>query len=220
MPEDKSLDVTGIGKLASAIPEEAWKELVDTACETFEKLVSPLTEITYGFGRLVQAKFDGLVDVQKVYAADNVAKAQEKAKNSKKTRKGNPKAPIVITAIEESSYQTDETIRQLWANLLAQELVSGDVHPEFTRILSRLSATDAQLLASIAEKNPVLDMKLILNIFVKSFRYSIVGIPVEKTTFNHELLENLNLIRSFEGRWKLTRIGWSFIQSVSDPSVE
>ncbi len=155
--EDRSLDIVslvivGVGKLAKAIPKKVWKKLVDTACQTFTQLLSPITATTGGLGRLIQAKFDSLVDAQKVLAVGVVYRATEKVKH--RSKKGViPKAPILLTVLEASSIETDETLRELWANLLAQEIASGSVHPEFTRTLSRLSSTDAQVLANIATRD-------------------------------------------------------------------
>lgn len=55
MPEDNSLDVVGIGKLAEAVPDESWNRLVDTACCTFNELLAPITSTTGGLGRLITA---------------------------------------------------------------------------------------------------------------------------------------------------------------------
>src|SRR5688572_31136443 len=48
MSEDQSLDIVGVGRLAKAIPQAAWRRVVDTACDTFEKAVAPITETTSG----------------------------------------------------------------------------------------------------------------------------------------------------------------------------
>ena len=149
--DDKSLDVTGIGKLAKAIPASSWNRLVKTACDTFSELISPITATTYGLGQLIQAKFDGMVDAQKVLAADAVARARKKVEKSGKQPKGSPKAVILVKAVENASNESDGNLRDIWANLIANELLSNDVHPEFPRILERLSTSDAAVLAEIGE---------------------------------------------------------------------
>jgi hypothetical protein len=68
--DEKSLDLTGVGKLAKAIPPSSWNKIVKTACDTFTSIIAPITATTTGLGRLIQAKFDGMVDAQKVLAAD------------------------------------------------------------------------------------------------------------------------------------------------------
>jgi len=106
--------------------------------------------------------------------------------------------------------------------LLAQEIVAGKVHPEFPKILSRLSAHDAQILAQIAEREK--DKSVALKRAVKRFSasLSILGFGVglmasdEQGSFTHEHLANLNLIRRRDGIWALTLTGKAFIQSVSD----
>lgn len=216
--EDPSFDIVGVGKLANAIPEKAWERLVDTACQTFTQLLSPITATTGGIGRLIQARFDRLADAQKVLAVEVLSRASEKAR--KRQRKGvSPKAPIVVAVLEASSIESDETLRGLWANLLAQEITSGTVHPEFTRTLSRLSSTDAQVLAKIATRTKPTVKDVRGNIFKKSLVHiGILGL-IENTDFSHELLASLNVIHRVEGLWDLTATGRAFIESVSDPSL-
>jgi len=114
--DDTSLDLTGIGKLAKAIPKKAWDRLVRTACETFEKCLAPITETTGGIGRLIAAKFDYLVDAEKILTAETFQKATEKVEKSGRLPKGNYKPNIILKVVDESSKQTDTTIRELWAN--------------------------------------------------------------------------------------------------------
>lgn len=226
---DSGLGLTSIESLAKLMPPGAWERAVGTACETFEKCIAPVTAITAGCARLIQAKFDSFVDIQKVYAAEGVARAREKVKKSKKPSKEMPKAPVVIRAIEESSTQTDETLRELWTNLIAQELIGGGVHPEFTRILSRLDAVDAHTLAEIAEKSPKTFNQKEFRIFVETLhRYKIplVGLTVgelissTKPSYTTEHLRSLNLIERSGGKWVLTVVGEEFIKAVGDPALE
>jgi len=84
MTENTGLNVVGVGKLAKAIPQKAWVQVVDTACKTFSDAIAPLTALTSGIGRLIEAKFDCLVDAEKVLAAGTMAGAQEKVVKSKK----------------------------------------------------------------------------------------------------------------------------------------
>ena len=152
MDDDNSLDLTGVGKLAKAIPPKAWSQIVDTACTTFRDAIAPFTATTSGVGRLITAKFDRLVDAEKVLAAENMDKASKKVFASKKKPSGTAKPPIIAAAVEASGNETDLLLRELWSNLLAQEILTGNVHPEFPRILTRMAAHDAQLLATIAER--------------------------------------------------------------------
>lgn len=222
MSQETGLDIVGIGKLSKAIPEKVWVQMVDTACKTFREVIAPLTAVTSGTGRLIEAKFDRLVDAEKVLAADAIAKAQEKISQSKKKPSGKAKASVVIAAIEATATETDVVARELWTNLLAQEIITGEVHPEFPRILGRLSAGDARLLAQIAEREQ--DKSVRLKIAIRRFaaNISVFDIsldllqPDEESSFTHEHLASLNLVRRKDGFWSLTLTGKAFIQSVSD----
>lgn len=257
MAEDKSLDIVGVGKLAKAIPQKAWVAVVETACETFQSCVAPLTKTTSGIGRLIEAKFDRLVDAEKVLAAEIMSRATEKAnaskdveaspdqsatseKASRRSRKAKRpskddadiqsrsesgpktmKVPIVVQAIEHSAVQTDEVLRELWSNLIAQEIVTGAVHPEFPGILAKLSVQEAHVLAEIAEKNHDRRRRYwatfsSARVGGVSFEDIMAGDP---ETFAHEHLQMLHLIRRKGGRWFLTPFGQAFTTAVSDPSV-
>lgn len=240
MADDRSLDLTGIGKLAQAVPASAWSEVVHTACESFQKFLAPIIETTSGIGRLIQAKFDRLVEAEKVLAANLVAEASRKVRSSRKPQKhpaeglhmpasglqtsAQVQATIVVAAIEQGAIHTDPTLRELWSNLLAQELVTGGVHPEFPGILSRLSGREAQILAEVAQSSG--DESKRKKAFIKSVSISILGIGVslanpqnEPHSFEHEHLRLLNLIENRGGLWFLTLIGEGFIGTVSDPSL-
>jgi hypothetical protein len=242
MADDLSLDITGAGKLARAIPGKAWQELVHTACETFTKLLSPVTETTGGVGRLIQAKFDRLVDAEKVLAADVLVSASHKAQvaralppdpidpttRGKKTKKEKVQrqvqAPVVITAIEEAGVQSDPTLRELWSNLLAQEITTGQVHPEFPAILKRLSAEEAILLARIAENTDNVSSRIMAYISGMNVSLGPVGASISAFvrgdhTFEHEHLRMLALIRKEGSVWFLTILGKAFVEAVSDPSI-
>jgi hypothetical protein len=65
MPDSDGLDIVGIGKAARAIPAKAWTTVVETACEIFKQLLAPITGTTTGLGRLIEAKFDRLVDAER-----------------------------------------------------------------------------------------------------------------------------------------------------------
>ncbi|WP_167631922.1 Abi-alpha family protein [Mariprofundus ferrooxydans] len=230
---DKGIDLTGIGEVAKAIPEQSWNQLVSTACEAFQKTLAPITELTGGLGRLISAKFDRLIDAEKILAADTMQRASEKVARANKRPSGNAKPGVITSVITESSKQTDINLRDLWANLLAQELIDGSVHPEVVSILARISSEDAQTLARIAEQNPYSE-------YVTSFSSSLFGMQSDNETsmsasmfglkvsarkrsrfsFSEKFLESLNLIER-EGRsWILTPIGEGFIASVSEPEED
>ena len=77
--DDKGLDLIGIGKAMQAIPDKSWEQLTKTACKTFEQCLAPITQTTSGLGRLIKSKFDRLVDVEKVMAAEAVERAKKKS---------------------------------------------------------------------------------------------------------------------------------------------
>ena len=222
MADEGGLDLLGAGKLAKAIPAKVWTQVVETACVTFTSAIAPFTATTSGIGRLITAKFDRLVDAEKLLASETMARAAEKVTKSRKVPNGTAKASVVIAAIESSATETDSILRELWANLLAQEIVTGTVHPEFPRILSRLSSTDAQVLAQIAEREGSKSAELKGAFKRFSASISILGgtlsilDPDEEGSFTHEQLASLNLAKRRDGIWALTLTGKAFIQSVTD----
>lgn len=225
---DKSLDVTGAGKIAKAIPAKAWTRLFDTACTTFEQCLAPFTATTSGVGRLIQAKFDRMVEAEKILAADVLERATQRAFAAEKRPTGAIKANVVIAALDHAGQQTDVNLRELWANLLAQEITGGDVHPEVVRILSRLTAQEAQFLANLAEDSTDTALQIQLKSFAKaldaSLSVSILGVTISArqrrhSSFSEALLEELGLIEKFEGRWLLSTIGEEFIRSVAGPDA-
>ncbi len=221
--DDKSLDITGMGKLAKAIPASSWNRLVKTACDTFSNLLSPITAATTGLGRLIHAKFDGMVDAQKILAADSVRRAKGKVENSGRKPKGNPKSVILIKAIESASNETDNNLRDIWANLIANEILDNQVHPEFPKTLERLSSNDAVTLADIAEESRKDSVKKATRAVI--YGLNIMGVSFsalveEDSDFSREHLRNLNIITKSSGQWRLTLFGEEFLKAVADPAFE
>ena len=222
MSDEISVDVAGLGKLAKAIPNKAWVQLVDTACRTFRECIAPITATTSGIGRLIEAKFERLVDAEKLLAADTMARAREKAAKSKKAAGGSIRPNIVIAILEAAATETDSLLRDLWSSLLAQEMVNQNVHPEFTTILSKLSPREAYFLAKVAEghrdKNAALTAA-IANILAQTVSAGIIRYgPID--TFTTEHLGNLGLIKERGTSWVLTHTGRAFIQAVTSPASE
>ena len=217
MPDDSSLDITGVGKIARAIPAKAWTQVVDTACTTFREVIAPLTSLSSGVGRLIDAKFDRLVEAEKVLVADTFSKACEKVKARSQRKLAPPNARILIGVMDGTSIETDLLLRELWANLLAREIASGAVHPEFPSILARLSAQDAQTLAQIAESTGSKDAAMKATVSKVLVSFSLLGMELEfkrDTSFNHEHLKALALIERAGGRWSLTLTGQEFLKVV------
>jgi len=212
-----TMDSNNLENMASNIPKEAWGKLVDTACETFVKIVYPLTATTEGIGRLIERRFNNLNDEQKIIASKCMEDASNKIKNSKRNvvEKRPIKPAVIYEALENSENQTDVTIRELWANLLANEFMEGNVHPEIAKILGKITSQDALLLASIAENDPQSFSIKVLKILMSTYSLGIFG---DKKTFNHVHLEKLGLIAEIEKCWYLTVVGKEFIRCASDPT--
>ncbi|WP_436716570.1 hypothetical protein U8335_03920 [Roseiconus lacunae] len=222
MTSTDGADLTGIGKAMSAVPPEAWNQMVHTACAIVSKVLAPISETANGIGRLINAKFDRMIDVEQVMAAESIAAAKRKAEQTRRTV-NIPRPQILLQVIENASSEVDGGIRELWSNLLAQELLTHAIHPEVGRVLSRLSFQDAQLLVEIAEEKPTGASALFAEAISLALRASPFMIPVSlksaPKTFNHAHLQNLGLIQWHEGRWELTVFGEGFIASVTDPSL-
>lgn len=219
--DDGGVDLVGIGRVAQAIPEAGWKKAIDTACDTFSDLIAPITKTTAGLGALIQAKFDTMIDIQKVFAADTVDRARRKTQHLQPRQNPRPSARVLVRAIEEASLESDENLRDIWANLIANEIHGGTVHPEFPQILVRLNASDALVLAQIAEKNTKNTMKAYaraLTASVSVFGIGISTIMGEGSDAHHEHLERLALVKQRDGFWELTHFGEEFVAAVTDPS--
>ncbi|NEQ68397.1 MAG: DUF4393 domain-containing protein [Symploca sp. SIO1B1] len=216
---ETGIDITGIGKAMKAIPPSAWQQMVDTACTTVEKVLSPITETAHGIGRLIKAKFDRLIEVEQVMAAESIASAQRKVQESGQPIKM-PRPQILLQVIENTSSEVDCGVRELWSNLLAQEMITQSIHPEIGRILSRLSFEDAQLLVAITEAKPNKWTQMFSETVTLALTAAFaIHLNYEPQTFNHAHLQNLGLIERHEGKWKLTILGEGFIKAVTDPSI-
>lgn len=219
---DTGLDLAGIGKAMKAVPPEAWQRIVETACSTFDKVLSPITETSYGIGRLIQAKFDRLIEAEKVMAMESISAAKMKAVQTGRPA-NTPRPQILMQAVENASSEVDGGVRELWSNLLAQEMLTQHVHPEIGRVLSRLSLEDAQLLVKISEYKPTKATRLYSEAIKLALSVAPFDIPLtlnsDSNTFNHAHLQNLGLIKLCDGKWELTIFGEGFIEAVTDPSI-
>lgn len=219
-----------VSSVAHAIPDESWNKMVDTVVDTFKSLLSPITELTSGLGRLIQGKFNKLEDGEKVLVADTFSKASERVNKLGKSLSKEPNLNIVVSVIEESSKQTDDSIREFWTNLLANEMSGNSVHPEIPKLLSRMSAEDARRLIKIGQETHstsgavtsyIKSMKL-HTITLKSSTWlggGVIGHRDDLDTidqFSDRLLENMDLIRKDEnGEYIITAIGMGLLKAVS-----
>ena len=193
-------------------PKEAWIIAVKNATEVVREVLAPLTSTTIGLGRLIQAKFDGMVEVQKVLAADVLRRTQSKIADKPVRPTFNP--AVVIAALEESSKQAEEEIREMWASLLAEELIEGGVHPELVRALSRMTSKDAEKLRTIAKnrrfrsfvsRTPKDPKPWVLRHFVRSPR----------DVFTYDVLIAIGLVRRDQDQnHALTSVGQELLRIV------
>jgi hypothetical protein len=156
---NEGFDLTGIGKVAKAIPEEVYTKSTDVILTTFEKLTSPITETTSGFGRYLRQKFDNMVEVEKALATYSLEKAIRKADKKIKEFGGVLRSPLhpksFVKSIEESSKETNPLLHEMWTNLLASQLTEPDFHPHFVEILPHFGPSEAQLLVSLLPRDSV-----------------------------------------------------------------
>lgn len=145
---DSSFDILGLGKTAKAIPSEVYVETTRGLIDTFNKIISPITETTSGIGRYIRQKFDNMVDVEKAIGAYTVQKAIDKA-----LKQGVLKQPShlksFINSFEEASKETDPVLHEMWENILASQITDSNFHPRYVGILSSLSADEAVLLLQL-----------------------------------------------------------------------
>ncbi|MES9857205.1 MAG: Abi-alpha family protein [Sedimenticola sp.] len=203
--------------IVKSVPKEAWSQLAKTACATFEKLIYPLTATTEGIGRLIELRFAKLQDEQKIIAAKCIEEAYRKVEESSSGQREDVviKPSVVYVALDNADNQTDRTIRDLWANLLANEFIDGGVHPEIAKLLSRLTSSDAILLLKIAQQDE--STPLTIKVLKALASSTTLGLFNERRTFNHVHLEKLGLITELERVWILNTAGRELMRVVSDP---
>lgn len=228
MSETKGLDLIGAGQVAKAIPKKAWERLTNTACKIIEETLAPVTATTGGLGRLISAKFDKLVDAEKILAANVFEKANQKIRDADVRPEVTPKPSIIVDTLEFTGLETNILLQELWSNLLVCELTTGQVHPEFPKILSRLSPNDAQLLAQIAEQDRKFDpiISAVLSSLITKLMDNVNPLikaqldQDSQPTFSHELLERNGLIREINNSWRLTQTGKEFIAIVNGQQLQ
>jgi hypothetical protein len=150
---NEGLDLVGLGKLAKAIPREVYTSSTKTALTMIEQLASPFTETTAGLARYVKQKFDNMVDVEKArgsYAVEEaIRRAREKSQITGQIMQSPASPKTFVKAIEEASKESDPLLYEMWANLLASQLLEETCHPHFVEILSHFSPAEARLLISL-----------------------------------------------------------------------
>jgi hypothetical protein len=193
--------------IAKAIPPESWRRIVKTACSEFEKLIAPITQLTWGVGRLIKAKFDRLTDPEKIVVAQTFAIANEKASASKRERNPEPNAVMLTKIINNADAQANANLRDLWSNLLARELTSGSVHPEVADILAQLTVRDVIRLFDLAmdDGEPI----------PTSWKWKgILPMQVIELKYKDMILERLGLLKFGDDKVEITKAGTAFLHYI------
>jgi hypothetical protein len=157
--KSSSLDLTGIGRVAEAIPPEVYTRPTESLVHTFEKLVAPITETTSGLGRYIKQKIDNMVEVERQMLTFTLEKAQNRAKIKADRLSANLAPPAhhksFVKSLEEAAREFDADLHEMWTNLIATQLIEGACSPNFVEILSLLGPNDAHLLTSLLSKSEV-----------------------------------------------------------------
>ena len=151
--DDQGVDIFGLGKIASAIPDSVYKVSASTLVKTFENLLAPITETTSGLGRYVHQKFANMVAAEKAIAVytigEAVHKAQERSRKAGITISAPASTKTFVKAIEEASREDDAVLHEMWANLLASQLIDQACPPFFVELLSSLGKPEALILLEL-----------------------------------------------------------------------
>lgn len=202
-----------IAQLAKALPKESVNEITKVACGTFRDVVYPLTAATKGIGLLIENKFSELNEIQKILAAEAIRKAQEKLERSRNgagDSSPSMKPVVFYTAFENIDSQVDELQSEIWTNLLAREIQSGNIHPEIVKVMAKLTSGDILLLNNIALNQDKDGFSRIL----AHFKDDDTTLTPVRNSFNHFYLEELGLIVKNEGKWNTTYKGVELLNSV------
>lgn len=112
-------------------------------------------------------------------------------------------------------------MRDIWANLIANEILDGNVHPEFPGILERISPAEAILIAEIGEGSKQVSISnasaAMIAALSSYFPKEIKRFVEEPKDFNHEHLARLGIIGRHGAGWNLTHFGDAFLQAVTEP---
>lgn len=156
MPDSSNndgLDIHGFSKIAKEIPPAVYEHTATVLLSTFQKLTSPITETTSGLGRYLRQKFDNMVDAEKAIAVYTIEKAitraKEKAQLTRRALHSPESSKTFVKAVEEASKEMDPLLHEMWANLIASQLIEETCHPHFVEILPHFSPAEAKLLISL-----------------------------------------------------------------------
>ena len=211
------LDLAGYGKIAKAIPPEAYKEVIDTACDTFKDLVAPVTATTRGVGELIQAKFDRLIGIEKAIAAQTIQNAKERARDPNLERAS---LSLLNIYFREGIHQDEKPMQDLWSNVMAASFDGETIHPELCRILGKMTSQDTVYFIQVAQSHLGETIKTGLKYLSRSLPYIGALMPEDKPTFYHEHLERLGLIKYMSSTYLLTETGRALHSAISNDSLD
>jgi len=200
-----------IVEIVKALPKESINEITKVACDTFRDVVYPITATTRGLGLLIEDKFNSLSDAQKILASEAIRKTAEKASQHGGVNSSEHMKPEVFyVALDNIDSHVDQVQSEVWTNVMAREVQTGNIHPEIVKTLSRLASRDVLLLNDIAFNQDKDGFSRFLAHFTKD---DAAFSPVRKS-FNHFFLEELGLIVKNENKWNTTYKGVELLKSV------
>ena len=211
--------------LVQKLPGDSIKRAADVAITTFEKCTSPLTASLGGWGDILKARFEARLAHEKVLIAETYERAKEKTDNLQVEPAKLKNINVHIVVMDTSSNETDPLKRELLANILANEHLHANVHPELIKILSALTETDITMLMEIAKKET--EVKEIINRLKLKYESPFViravlnQMNVVEIEFSEAVLLRHNLIEiRHKGRLRcLTIIGKELIRCITDPQL-
>lgn len=224
------MDITGLGEVAKAIPPAAWQELVQTATSTLKDVMKPLTAITGGIGNLIEQRFTHMAEVQKVLLADGLAKVRDRIEKERTPPDvaSPPRFSVLVELLDEVSLANEGLTRQMWINLLTEEIAAGGVHPEFVNTLRRLAPEDARLLLNIASKSNANRQKIRVRSYLRKITTDdsqirgrremawIFATSQKPFNLSQTVLKSLQLIEEKSGVHLLTEFGEAFLGAVGE----
>ncbi|AQU82655.1 MULTISPECIES: hypothetical protein [unclassified Halomonas] len=198
-------------EIVKALPKESINDITKVACNTFRDIVYPITAATKGLGLLIETKFDLLNDAQKILAAEAIRKTAEKASNNGRLSQSKSMKPVIFyEALDNIDAHVDQLQSEVWTNLMASEVQTGNIHPEIVRTLSKLASGDILLLNDIAFNQD----KDGFSRFIAHFKKDNATLTPVRNSFNHFYLEELGVIVKHEGKWNTTFKGVELLRSV------
>ena len=212
-----------LARIIEAFPEETRKTFGDSVV----KLASPATELAGGVGKTIKIFFDLLLPGEIELFEDVVIRVLKNLhEKGQLSISPNTNAKTVIHSFEEVKYETNEYLRELWSNLISQELLEGEISPIYVEILGKMTRGDAETLKTIYDGFDSEEEKENLRkqaFLYKSLRYSGKSLDhqaielFEKQTSEEEHLEELGLIWPSGRRWFITPLGLKLLETIFKP---